>query len=162
MIKFSESPIDESQPLVVVVDHDIVWLHISVHDTLRVAVVKGLQHLVDVESDVVVSEALVQSSEVNISGVYILHDQSWGLGHWVSHHVDQIDDIHSASKCLQYFDLPSNLGLLNWLQNLNDDSLVVQGVDALIHFGVLSSSNLLDDLVIFLRTIIQKLLYPDI
>lgn len=88
VVKFSETPIDKSQSLVVVVDHDVVRLHISVHDSLRVAVVQSLKHFIDVKSDVVICEALVKSSEVNVTSINILHDQSWGLGHWVSYHID--------------------------------------------------------------------------
>ena len=60
-----------------------------------------------------VSETLVESSEVDVASVHILHDQSWSLGHWVSDHVVQIDDVHAAAESLQDLDFPSNLGLLD-------------------------------------------------
>ena len=42
------------------VNHDVVGLDISVHDAHAVAVVQGLQQLVEIESDVVVSQSLVE------------------------------------------------------------------------------------------------------
>lgn len=39
---------------------------------------------------------------------------------------------------------------LTWFQDLDDNSLVGQRVDALVHLGVLSSANFLDDLVVVL------------
>ena len=45
---------------VLVVDHDVVWLDVSVHDAHAVAVVEGFEQLVQVEPDVVVRQVLVQ------------------------------------------------------------------------------------------------------
>jgi len=157
MVELSQTPVDKSESLVGVVNHDIVWLHISVHDALAVAVVQGLQYLVNVESDVQVREALVQSPEVDVTCVNVLHDQGRRLGHWVSDHVDEVDDVDSSSEGLQDLDFSSDLGLLDWLQNLDDDSFVVQSVDALVYLGVLASSDLLYDLVIFLRSKFSKI-----
>ena len=40
--------------------------------------------------------------------------------------------------------------LLTWLEDFDDDSLVVESIDSLIHFRVLASANLFDDLVVVL------------
>lgn len=64
------------------------------------AVVQGLEHLVDVKSNVVVCERLVESSEINVSCVYVLHDKRWCLSHWVSHDINKIDDVDPTSECL--------------------------------------------------------------
>ena len=45
MIKLSETPIYQAKFAQLMVDCDIVWLHISVHYTLRVAVVQCLYHI---------------------------------------------------------------------------------------------------------------------
>ena len=42
------------------VDHDVVRLNVSVHDPHTVAVVQGLQQLKEIEPDVVVCQVLVQ------------------------------------------------------------------------------------------------------
>jgi hypothetical protein len=60
---------------------------------------------------------------------------------------------------LKDLDFTSNLGLFNRLENLNDDSFVINCVDTFVDFGILSSSNLLDDLIIILGTIINMLDY---
>jgi len=150
MIEFSKSPIDKSKSLIIVINHDIMWLDISVHNTLAVAVVQGLEHFINIEPNIIISKALVKCPEVDITCVYVLHDKGWSFSHWVSDNIDQINDINSTSQSLQNFDFTSNFGFLDWLQDLNNNSFVVQGVDALIDFRVLSSSNLFDDFVVFL------------
>ena len=153
MIKFSEAPINESKLFVIMINHDVVWLDISVHDASAVTEVECLEHLVDVVSNVIVSEALVECPEVDITSVNVLHDESWCLSHWVSDDINEIDDIHSTLQSLEDLDFSSNLSLLNWLQDLDDNSLIVGGVDTLIDLRVLSSSNLLDDLVVLLGSV---------
>lgn len=39
---------------------------------------------------------------------------------------------------------------LTWLQDFDDDALVVERVDSFVDFGVLASADLLDDLVVVL------------
>ena len=43
-----------------VVDHNIVWLDVSVHDPHTVAVVQSSEQLIEIVSDVIVSELLVE------------------------------------------------------------------------------------------------------
>lgn len=180
VVELSESPIDQSELAVGVVDHDVVGLDVAVGDALGVAVVERAQHLEDVVSNVEVGEALVQGPEVDVAGVNVLHDERGGLGHGVTDHIDEVDDVDAALEGLQDLDLASDLGLLHytsaidkaartylnvnllraflsarerltWLEYLNDDSLPVGCVDTLIDLGVLASADLLDDLVVLLR-----------
>ena len=130
--------------------------HISVHYSFRVAVVKGLQNFINVKSNIVVGETLVEGSEVNIACVDVFHYQSWSFCHWVSDHIDQINNVDSTSQCLQDFDLSSNLSLFDGFKNFDDNSFIIQGIDSFIYFGVLSSSNFLDNLIIFLGSIIKQ------
>ena len=76
-------------------------------------VVECSQHLEDVEANVKVGERLVESTEVYITSVYILHDQSRGLSHWVSHDINQVDNVHTSLQGLQDLDLTSDLSLLH-------------------------------------------------
>ena len=46
---------------VTVINHDVVWFDISVHDAHTVAVVQGSQQLVEIVANVVVCQLLVQS-----------------------------------------------------------------------------------------------------
>ena len=43
-----------------VVDHNVVWLHISVHDAHTVAVVESPEELVEVEPNLQVGQLLVE------------------------------------------------------------------------------------------------------
>ena len=132
MIKFSKTPINESEFLISVVNHNIVRLYISVHDSFAVTEIKSLENLIDVESDVKIVKTLIESPEVNITGVDVLHYESRCLGHWVSYYINEVNDIHTASKSLQNFDFSSNFSLLDWFENLNDNPLVIECVYSLI------------------------------
>ena len=153
MIELSKTPVDQSQLLVVVVDHDVVGLYISVHDAFGVAEVKGLQHFVNVEANVLARERFVQSAEIYIASIHVLHDERRCLGHGISNNVHQVDDIDSTSKGLQDLNFSADLGLLDRLQNFDDDPLVVKRVDALVDLRVLSTTNFLNDLIVFLGPI---------
>ena len=88
MVELSETPINESNFAVGMVNHDVMWLDISVHDTLGMAEIKGLQDLVHVVSNVEISEGLVQFSEVSLIRVDELSDNGGCLGQWVSNNID--------------------------------------------------------------------------
>jgi len=133
VVELGKTPIDESQLTVCVIDHNVVRLHITVGDTLRVAEIEGAEDFENVVADVEVIEVLVKGTEVNITGVYILHDESRCLGHGVPHDIDQVDYVHAALQGLQDLDLTSDLGLLDWLEDLDDYALASGRVDALVH-----------------------------
>ena len=100
------------------VDHDVVRFYITVHDALRVAKVKSLQDLKHVEANVKVVEALVQLAEIGIASIYKLSNNRRCLRQWVPYNINEIDNIRSTLKRLQYLDLTSNLVLLNYAQHL--------------------------------------------
>ena len=93
MIKFSKTPINQSeleksahifrvtqvQPhlALFVVNHDIMWLDISMHNTLAVAVVQGLKKLEYVKAYVIVGELGIQVTEIGV--VDILKYERGGL-----------------------------------------------------------------------------------
>jgi len=113
VIEFSETPIDQSKLAVGVVNHNVVGLHISVHNTLRVAEVESLEHFKDVVANIKIGEGLVESAEVHITRVHELHDEGGGLGHWVSDDVEEVNNVDSVFEGLQNFDLSPNFGFLN-------------------------------------------------
>lgn len=117
MVEFGETPVDKTQLAIGMVDHNIVGLNIAMHDSLRVAEVKSLQDLKHVKSDIKISKTLVQGAEINIASVNVLHDQGGGLGHWVSDHVDQVDDVDAVSQSLKNLDFPSDFGFFNYQVN---------------------------------------------
>ena len=133
VVEFGKTPIDESQLAVGMIDHDVVGLHITVGDALRMAEVESTEDFENVVAYVEVIEILVQCTEVNITGVYILHDESRSLGHGIPHDIDQVDNVHAALQGLQDLDLTSDLGLLDWLEDLDDYALASGSVDTLVH-----------------------------
>ena len=120
VVELGEAPIDEAELAVGVVDHDVVGLHVTMGDALRVAVVESAEDLEDVVADVEVREGLIQGAEVYIAGVHVLHDQRGCLGHRVTNHVDQVDDVDTTLEGLQDLDLTSDLGLLHYKAPLVD------------------------------------------
>lgn len=87
MVQLGEPPIDQSQlssrkpsldhlteqsrylPLFVV-DHDVMWLHVPMHDALAMAEVEGFEKLKDIVTDVIVHEPRVEATEVGIINVF--------------------------------------------------------------------------------------------
>ena len=136
--------------------HNVMRLDISMHDTFRVAIVKSFQNFIDIKSNVIISERLVKSSEINITSVNILHDQSRGFCHWISNYINQVDDVNTASESLQNFDFSSDFSFLDWFENLDDNSFIIQRVNSFINFRIFSSSNFLNNLIVFLGSTLQK------
>ena len=98
MIKLREAPVNKAQLPLLVVDHHIVRLHVAVHDPIRVTVVQGLEKLVDVVPNVEVRQRGVQQLEVRV--VDVLEDEARGLGLWVTHHVQQLNDVLAPAQVL--------------------------------------------------------------
>lgn len=76
VVELCETPVNESEFPILVIDHHIVWLDVPMHDAHAVAVVQGLEELVQVVTDVVVSQGLVQLLEVGI--VHMFENESRG------------------------------------------------------------------------------------
>mmetsp|Transcript_130136 Transcript_130136/g.417604 ORF Transcript_130136/g.417604 Transcript_130136/m.417604 type:complete len:293 (+) Transcript_130136:415-1293(+) len=154
MVELSQTPIDEPQLSLLMIDHHIVRLHISVHDALGVAVIQSFQDLEDVVSDVQVGQRRVQSLEVGV--VHMLEDQTGRLRLRVPDRVKQLDDVGAAAQVLQDPDLALDFLLHNRLQNLDHTLLSCGRIDALEHLTVLSSANFPRDLVVVLATPIHR------
>lgn len=120
------------------IDHDVVGLHISVHDTLAVTEVQCLEELVDVEADIIVREAGVQGTEIGV--VDSFKDQAGSLALIIPNNVQQSYNVGTTSQILKNLDLSLNLLLLHGLENLDNAFLVIDNVDTLEHLRVLSST----------------------
>ncbi len=96
MIVLSQAPINQPQTPCSMIYHDVMWFHISVHDSLRMTEIQGFQYFIDVIPYVEISEALVQSPKVHVSCVNMLHDECRSLGHWVSYDVNEVDNVDSS------------------------------------------------------------------
>lgn len=120
------------------VNHDIVGLHVAVHDAFAVTEVQRLKQLVDVEANVVVGEPRIECAEIGI--IHGFEDQARGLALVIAYDVQQRDDIGASGEVLKDLDLTLDLLLLDGLENLDDTLLIIDDVDAFEHLGVLSST----------------------
>ena len=56
MVEFCQSPVNEAQLPLFVVNHDIMGFDIAMHDSIGVAVVQGLKEFKDVEANIIISK----------------------------------------------------------------------------------------------------------
>jgi len=148
-VEFGETPVDEAQRTALVIDHDVVRLDITVHDTAGVAVVKGTKKLVDVVAHIVVGECGIERLEVDVIDVFL--NEAWGLCQRLNDDIQQMDDVGSASEILQDLDLTEDLLLLDRLEHFDDAwFLSISHDTSFKHFTVLSTTNFTHDLVIVL------------
>lgn len=87
-VELGESPVDESELPIFVVNYNIVGLYISVHNSLRMAKVKCLQRFVKVEANIEVFEGREQL--LVVLRVDVFKDESWSAAGFVSHHIQQL------------------------------------------------------------------------
>ena len=78
------------------------------------AEIKGFQDCEHVVPDVESGELLVQSSEVHIACVNVLHDQCWCLRHGVTHDINQVDDVDAVLEGLKDLNFTTDLGLFDF------------------------------------------------
>ena len=113
VVEFCKTPINETKFPVSVVDHDVVGLDITMHDTLGVTEVEGLQDLEHVVADVEVVEALIKLAEISIAGIDELSDNGRGLGKRITDNVNKFDDVDAALQSLEDLNFTTNLVLLD-------------------------------------------------
>ena len=137
MVELCQTPINQPQLSLLVVDHNVVRLDISVHNALAVAEIESLQQLKNVVPDIVVDESRIQRPEVCV--VDVLEDQAGRFALAVTYHVQQCDDVGPARKVLEDFDLSLYFLLLDRFEDLDDTLLVVGDINALEHLRVFAS-----------------------
>lgn len=114
------------------IDHNVMRLHVPVHNALAVAEVERLEQLQDVESHIQVVELGVQAAKVGV--VDVLKDERGRLALRVAHDIEEGDNIGPTGEVLQNLDLSLDLLLLNWLEDLDNTLLVVDDIDTLKYF----------------------------
>ena len=124
----SKSVIDQSKFLLLMVDNNVEWFDVSVHDSVRMSVLQCLKNLVGVESDFEISHHHDKLFRFNVRNV--LENQRWSIRCLVTHHIKQLHNVRTSVQRLQYFNLSVNLLVSDWLENLNDTPLVVEYVAA--------------------------------
>lgn len=116
------------------VNHDIVWFDVAMHDVFAVCIVESGQQLEHVETDVDVFEGGIQIPVVLI--VHVLCHDRWRLAHVVTGDVNQADDIGTTDKVLENFDLELHQVLLGRLQHFDDAFLTIAEIDSSEYFGI--------------------------
>lgn len=116
------------------INHDIVGLHISMHNSLAVAEIQSLQKLVDIETNIIVGETRVKRPEIGIVNVF--KNQTRRLALVVANNIEQGHHIWPTCQVLEDLDLTLDLLLLDGFKHLDDTFLVVDNVDAFKHFRV--------------------------
>lgn len=91
MVELGKAPIDQTKLAIFVVNHNVMWLDVAMHDPHTMAVVQRFEQLVQIESYVVVGQRLIQLLEVCI--VDVLEDERRCPRYWVFHDGEQCDDI---------------------------------------------------------------------
>ena len=128
MIKLGQPPVDKSQLSLFVVNHDIVGLYITMHDTIRVAVIQRLQELKNVVSNVIIGQRWIQNLEIRIVDVF--KDERRRLGLWITHNVQELNNVGASAHVLQDFDFTLDFLLFDGLEDFDDAFGVVYYVDA--------------------------------
>mgnify|MGYP000893972152 CR=1 FL=1 len=77
-----KAPIDESQVTLLMVNHDVQGLDVSVHDAVRVGVLERLQNFEGIKSNVHRVELVVELLRLNVWDVF--KDKARGLGRTVT------------------------------------------------------------------------------
>ena len=148
MVELCQAPVNEPEPSVLVVNHDVVRFHVPMHDPHAVAVVQGPQQLVQVAAYVVIGERLVQLLEIRV--VDVLENEGRCAGHGVLHHAVQRDDVRAAAQVFQYFNLTLDFLLLDRFQCFHDALFIGGNIDGLENFAVFAAAQLSDELVVVL------------
>jgi len=132
------------------VNHHVVRLNISVHDSISVTMVKSKEDFIDVIANICIRERGIENLEVGI--VDVLKNEAGSLALRVSHNVKEANDVWPTAEILEDLYLALNLLLLNRLEDLNDAPRLVDDIESLEHFAVFSSTNLSNNLVVILVT----------
>lgn len=91
MVELCQTPVNQPQLSLLVIDHNVVRLDISVHDAFGVAEIESLEQFKDVVPDIVVDEAWIQGSEVGVVDVF--KDQAGCLALAIADNIQQSYDV---------------------------------------------------------------------
>lgn len=148
VVELRQTPVDEAELPLLVVNHHVVRLDVAVHHAVGMAVVQRLEQLEYVVPDVVVRQGRVQDLEVGV--VHVLEDERGGLALRVADDVEELDDVGTAAHVLEDLNLALDFFLLDGLEDLDDALGVAPDVDALKDLTVLAPTYLADYLVVLL------------
>lgn len=76
------------------IDHDVMWLHVPMHDSFAMAEVQSFEQLVNVVADIIINESRVQSPEVGIVDIFENETRCFALT--IANDVQQRNNIGSS------------------------------------------------------------------
>mmetsp|Transcript_5328 Transcript_5328/g.8367 ORF Transcript_5328/g.8367 Transcript_5328/m.8367 type:complete len:222 (-) Transcript_5328:44-709(-) len=150
MIELGQAQVDQPQFPRLVVNHDIVGLDITVHDTVSMAVVKGFKDLKNVVANVIIRESGVQSAEIDV--VDMFEHQAGGFGNGILDTLEQLNDICASPQIFQHEHLAVNLLLFDGFENLDDNRLVGFCVPAIEDFTIFTTPDFSHNLELVLSS----------
>mmetsp|Transcript_13472 Transcript_13472/g.36199 ORF Transcript_13472/g.36199 Transcript_13472/m.36199 type:complete len:259 (+) Transcript_13472:1393-2169(+) len=131
MVKLGQTPINNSDFSLRVVNHDVVRLDISMHDAVRMRVIERAQDLIDVVANLVNIQCRIQHFEVGVVHVFKHEARDFRLR--IAADVKKLDGVHAAAQITQNFDLATNFLFLHGLQHLDDAFLIGLCVEPFKH-----------------------------
>ena len=146
LVEVCQSPIDQTQISLVVVNHNVQGLHISVHDSMDMRILQCFQHLVGVQSDVHVVEFAGQN--FRLLAWNVLEHQRRRLAHWVTQDVCESHNIWPTIQCLEDFDFTILFLNANRLQDFDDAFFIVFEVTPLVDLRVFASAEFVVAIVV--------------
>lgn len=120
------------------VNHNVMRLHIPMHDSFAVAEIQSLQKLIDIETNIIVRETRVKRPEIGIVNVF--KDQTRRLALIIADNIEQGYHVWPTCQILEDLDLTLDLLLLDGFKDLNDTFLVVHNINAFKYFRVFSAA----------------------
>ncbi len=149
MVELSQTPVDEAQLLLLVIDHDVVGFDVAVHDALRVTELERYEQLLHVKATVCVGEGGVQ--RLKVLRVDVVEDERGGAAVGVADDVKKGNNVGAADEVLQDLDFPFDFALLDRLQHFDDAKLCVAGIVSFENLAVLATAHFFNHFVVFLR-----------
>ena len=140
MVELGKTPIDEPQFFLDIVDDDIKRLDVSMHDSVGVRELEGLEHLKDVKSSLEVGES--GEELLGLGVVHVLVHETRHAADLLLKQVNKLDNVWTSIDCLADLDLSVDLLLLDGLEDLDHALEVVGFAVTKIYLGVLASAKL--------------------
>mmetsp|Transcript_8290 Transcript_8290/g.14752 ORF Transcript_8290/g.14752 Transcript_8290/m.14752 type:complete len:214 (-) Transcript_8290:127-768(-) len=146
MVKLTKAPIHDSEISLLMINHNVLGLNVSMENAFGMSEFQSFQHLENVVLYIISSQFREQCSVIVV--INIFENQGWNLGLVVLANIVELDDVRTPAKLLQnqYFAL--DLLLLHRLQNLHHCLPLMDGIKHFKHVRVLAFTKLTDDLII--------------
>ena len=128
------------------IDHDVQWFDVTMHDSVNMRVLERLQNHVCVQPNIHVVELAGEDFRLNARNAF--KDERWGFGGRVSEDVKEFDDIWPTVESLQDLDLPILFLDADGFENFYHTLGVVGKICSFVDFTVLATAKLVVNVVV--------------